>query len=88
MERTAIEAAIEGVAIEYYDVGTANEATVKRAAARMLGTDKEWEENFETLLGDLVGRDLIYVKEDSGSMLKIPNSSLKWSPSSGQRTTD
>ena len=71
-EKTAFEAAIEGVAIKCSDGGTANEATVERATARVLGTGKEWEELYETLLRVLVGGDLIYVKEDYGKHNENP----------------
>ena len=37
---------------------------VQDPATRMLGNDEEWEEHCDTLLQDLVGRDLISVKED------------------------
>ena len=37
---------------------------VQDPAARMLGNGKVWEKHCDTLLQDLVGRDLISVKED------------------------
>ena len=38
VRRTAVEAALEGVALNYSEEGTANEATVVQTAVKMMGT--------------------------------------------------